>query len=135
MQAVPTNLSDRVSLTFVSAAIIGVLTVVVPLIAFLNYRGLFGASAEAKLYVLCALGTAASAAVLAGRRWRSAGLVSGLVGGVCGTAVFLYATGLYPRADDPTAPKGWLVLVFIAGAQAGVMLFWLLARLKSRENQ
>jgi hypothetical protein len=135
MQAVPTSLHDRVPFAFVSAAIIGMLTVVVPLLAFLNYRGLFGASAEAKLYVLCALGAAVSAAILAGRRLRSVGLVSGLVGGVCGTAGFLYATGLYPQAGDLTAPKGWLLLVFVAGAQAGVALFWLLAHLKKRENQ
>jgi hypothetical protein len=135
MSTAPANRHNRVTLGFAGAAVVGMFTVVVPLLAYLGYRSIFGAFPEAKLYALCAFGSAAAAALLAGRGWRGPGVVCGLVGGFCGTAAFLYAAGFSPQAHDPWAPKAWLLLVFGAGAHAGLALFWLLERLKRQGKQ
>jgi hypothetical protein len=129
---VPWQLRDRVTLAYGTAVVAGMLLVVVPLLAYLGYRGIFGALAEVKLFVVCALGTAAAGALFVGPGSRTAGLISGLVGGACGAAAFLYAAALAPQAHEAWAPKGWLLLVFGVGASAAFAVFWLFERAKGR---
>jgi di/tricarboxylate transporter len=121
---------EWVSCDFAAAAVVVALFVFVPIAAYVDYRDVYGEFAELKLFVFGALGMSAAFGLYVGRGRRVLALVPGLVAGLSGIALYLYLPA--PALNvAPEAPSGYLwFVVFLVGATPGMLLYWLLRRLR-----
>jgi hypothetical protein len=111
---------------FAAAAVVVMLLILVPIKAYAYYRSLYGEFAELKLFVFGGLGMSAAFSLFVGQGRRVLALVPGLVGGLSGVALYLYlpAPALSVRGDVL-----WDI-VFLVGTTPGMLLYWLLRRLR-----
>jgi hypothetical protein len=116
---------------YAAGMVVAALFVGAPIAAYLDYRSLYGEFAELKLFVIGALGTSAAFSLFAGPGRRVLALVPGLLGGLTGTALYLYLVA--PAISAPPGGSRWGILwfiVFFIGATPGMLLYWLFLKLR-----
>jgi hypothetical protein len=110
-----------------AAAVVALLLVAVPLAAYSDYPSVFGESASLKLFVFCGLGMSAAFSLFVGRGTRLIALMPGLVAGLAGAGLYLYA----PQALLGVAPsRHWGYLAFAVGALLGLLLYRVARKLR-----
>jgi RsiW-degrading membrane proteinase PrsW (M82 family) len=112
------------------AVVLAIVTIVMPLTAYLYYPDLFGEYRTLKVLVIAALGGGASFSLYVGPSERLLALVPGLVAG-------LGAAALYVACAGGGLPMEHWILKYAAlgiGATPGFLLLWLCRRVAYRRN-
>jgi len=122
------NHNYRLSPDFLAAVVIAGLFAAVPLGAYAENRGIYGAFAAPKLFFLVGFGMSAGAACLAGRGRRVLATIPGLLAGLTSVALYLYVPAI--AALDEAFPRKWMVIVLVLGAIPGFVLYGLLGRFR-----
>jgi hypothetical protein len=118
---------QSLSRDFAAGALVALLLVAVPMVAYSDYPSVFGESASLKLFVFCGLGMSAAFTLFFGRGKRLIALMPGLVAGLAGAGLYLYV----PQALLGVAPsRRWGYLAFVVGALLGLLLYWLVRKLR-----
>jgi di/tricarboxylate transporter len=114
-----------------AAVVVVMLFVFVPVAAYVDYRSLYGEFAELKLFFFGGLGMSAAFSLFVGQGQRVLALVPGLVAGLSGIALYLYLPAPPLSVAPNAAPSGYLwFVVVLVGAAPGMLLYWLLRRLR-----
>lgn len=122
---------ESLSFDYVAGVVVAALFVAVPIAAYVDHRSLYGEFAELKFFVIGALGTSAAFSLFAGEGRRVLAIVPGLIGGLSGAALYLYL--VVPAISPPPGASRWgilWVLLFLVGTAPGMLLYWLLLRLR-----
>ena len=127
MEPLPVRYRDSVSADFAIAAVVCFLFVCLPVLAYTDYPGIFGAFANLKLYGIAAFGMAASFALFVGRGQRLVAVFPGLLAGVGGIFLYFNAPALH-SVLKVVFPVRWSFFVLAIGALPGVLLLFLVYR-------
>ncbi|MCW5658456.1 MAG: hypothetical protein KIT60_12190 [Burkholderiaceae bacterium] len=117
---------DPLTSDYTGAVVVGFLFVALPILAYTEYRSIFGELAELKLVIFCALGMAVAFSLFFGAGRRLLAFIPGMVTGLVAGALVLYASSLLAEVWS-TMPTRWvLALLFIVALFPGLLLYWLL---------
>jgi len=124
------SLREYIALDEGLAVVLSIVTIALPLTAYLYYPEVFGEYRTLKVLVIAALGGGASFSLYVGPRERLLALVPGLVAG-------LGAAALYVACVGRELPMEHWILKYVAlgiGATPGFLLLWLCRRVAYSRN-
>jgi hypothetical protein len=110
--------------------VLSIVTILLPVTAYLYYPDLFGEHRTLKLLVIAALGGAASLSLYIGPGERLLALVPGLVAGLGAGALFVACVG------GGLPMEHWILkyAALVIGATPGFLLLWLCRRVAYSRN-